>query len=62
MISTRPNIVDITATDFIKPRNPSVKPLMVAFKAGEVPSYISILGEPVETKVVPLETRPKKYI
>ena len=60
MINTYSSIVDITAANVIKPRIPNVKPLMVTFKAGEVPSYIGIPGEPVETKVVPFETRLKR--
>ena len=60
MIKTHPNIVDITAAEFIKPRNPKVKALIITLKVGEVPNYISILEEPIETKVIPFETRPKR--
>ena len=53
-------IVDIKAADFIKARNPQVRALLITFREGEMPEYISILGEPVDTKLIPFEARPKR--
>ena len=54
------SIVDIEAADFIKPRNLQGRALLITFRRGQMPEYISIPGEPVDAKVISFEARPKR--
>ena len=55
------SILDIEAADFIKPRNPQVRVLLITFRQVQMPEYISIPGEPVDIKVISFEARSKRY-
>ena len=50
-LMTEYNLKDVQQATWIKPRNPSSKPVILTFKEKCLPEYIEIAGEQAKTKV-----------